>query len=79
MPVVIEVFRALASRQRMFGEMQLAERVGFETVVRAVLPRHELGPDAGGSANTRSTSAACGLVSARLIPPALSCLFARRQ
>src|SRR5262245_32929115 len=41
MPVFIEVFRALASRQRMFGEMQLAERVGFETGVRAV-PIHEL-------------------------------------
>src|SRR5262249_52386748 len=25
-PMFIEVFRALASRQRMFGEMQLAER-----------------------------------------------------
>ena len=35
----IEVFRVLASRQRMFGEMQLAERVGFETRVRAVLKR----------------------------------------
>jgi hypothetical protein len=32
--VFIEVFRALTSRQRMFGEMQLAERVGFETGVR---------------------------------------------
>jgi hypothetical protein len=32
--VFIEVFRALASRQRMFGEMQLAEGVGFETAVR---------------------------------------------
>jgi hypothetical protein len=32
--VFIEVFRALASRQRMFGEVQLAERVGFETAVR---------------------------------------------
>jgi hypothetical protein len=39
--VFIDVFRALASRQRMFGEMQLAERVGFETGVRAV-PIHEL-------------------------------------
>jgi hypothetical protein len=34
MPVFIEVFRALTSRQRMFGEMQLAERVGFEPTVR---------------------------------------------
>jgi hypothetical protein len=34
--VFIEVFRVLASRQRMFGEMQLAEGVGFETRVRAV-------------------------------------------
>jgi hypothetical protein len=34
MPMFIEVFRALASRQRMFGEMQLAERVGFEPTVR---------------------------------------------
>jgi hypothetical protein len=34
----IEVFRALASRQRMFGEMQLAERVGFETSVRIRRP-----------------------------------------
>jgi hypothetical protein len=32
--VFIEVFRALASRQRMFGEMQLAEEVGFEPTVR---------------------------------------------
>jgi hypothetical protein len=32
--VFIEVFRTLSSRQRMFGEMQLAERVGFETGVR---------------------------------------------
>src|SRR5262249_51672936 len=29
-PVFIEVFRALASRQRMFGEMQLAERVSAQ-------------------------------------------------
>jgi hypothetical protein len=34
MPVFIEVFRAPASRQRIFGEMQLAERVGFELAVR---------------------------------------------
>jgi hypothetical protein len=32
--VFIEVFRALASRQRMFGEMQLAEGVGFEPTIR---------------------------------------------
>ena len=36
----IEVFRALASRQRMFGEMQLAERDEPESNILQVDPRN---------------------------------------
>ncbi len=38
MPVFIEVFRALASRQRMFGEMQLAEGEELESNILQLCP-----------------------------------------
>jgi hypothetical protein len=40
--VFIEVFRALASRQRMFGEMQLAEGEEPESNILQVLLRNQV-------------------------------------